>query len=70
MTVDPDKLKAADIDALEKALGASGGFTSKVSFVAGRVSDNAKAGAESISSQYGANGSLLTASGSKYSVWG
>lgn len=70
MTVDSDKLKAADIDALEKALGASGGFTSKVSFVAGRVSDNAKAGAESISSQYGANGSLLTASGSKYSFWG
>lgn len=70
MSVDPDKLKAADIDALEKALGSSGGFTSKVSFVAGRVSDNAKASAESISSQYGANGSLLTASGSKYSFWG
>lgn len=70
MTVDSDKLKAADIDTLEKVLGASGSFTSKVSFVAGRVSDNARTGAESITSQYGANGSLLAAAGSKYSFWG
>lgn len=70
MTVDSDKLKTADVDALEKALGTSGGFTSKVSFVAGRVSDNARAGAESITSQYGANGSLLAAAGSRYSFWG
>jgi len=70
MTVDSDKLKVADIDALEKALGSSGDFTAKVSFLAGRVSDNARAGAESLSSQYGADGSLLAASGGKYSFWG
>lgn len=70
MTVDSDKLKTADIDALEKALGSSGDFTSKVSFLAGRVSDNAQAGAESLSSQYGANGSLVSALSSKYSFWG
>ena len=70
MTVDSDKLKAADVDTLEKVLGASGSFTSKVSFVAGRVSDNARAGAESVTSQYGSNGSLYTTSGSRYSFWG
>lgn len=70
MTVDADKLKAADVDALEKALGSSGDFTSKVSFLAGRVSDNAQAGTKSLASQYGANGSLYTASGGKYNFWG
>ncbi len=70
MTVDSEKLKAADIDTLEAAMGAAGNFTSKVSFVAGRVSDNAEAGARSLTSQYGANGSLYTTSGSKYSFWG
>ena len=70
MTVDSEKLKAADIDALEAAMGAAGNFTSKVSFLAGRVSDNAEAGTKSLTSQYGANGNLYTTSGSKYSFWG
>ncbi len=70
ITVDSEKLKAADIDTLEKVLGSSSDFTSKLSFVAGRVSDNARAGAESISSQYGPKGSLLAATAGKYSFWG
>lgn len=68
--LDGDKLKAADVDALEKALGASNDFTSKLSFLAGRISDNAQAGTESLSSQYGPGGSLLSAAGGKYSFWG
>lgn len=68
--VDSDKLKAADVDALEKALGSSNDFTTKVSFLAGRISDNAQAGAESLSSQYGRSGDLLSSSGGKYSFWG
>lgn len=70
LTVDSEKLKAADVDTLEKALGSSSDFTSKVSFLAGRVSDNARAGAESLASQYGANGNLLAATGGKYNFWG
>ncbi len=70
ITVDSEKLKAADIDTLEKVLGSSSDFTSKLSFVAGRVSDNARAGAESISSQYGPEGNLLAATAGKYSFWG
>jgi len=68
--VDSDKLKSADVDALEKALGSSNDFTAKVSFLAGRISDNAQAGAESLSSQYGRSGDLLSSSGGKYSFWG
>lgn len=68
--VDSDKLKAADVDALEKALGSSNDFTTKVSFLAGRISDNAQAGAESLSSQYGRSGDLLSSAGGKYSFWG
>ncbi len=68
--VDSDKLKAADVDALEKALGSSNDFTAKVSFLAGRISDNAQAGAESLSSQYGRSGDLLSSAGGKYSFWG
>ena len=68
--VDSEKLKAADVDALEKALGATNDFTAKVSFLAGRISDNARAGAESLSSQYGPSGNLLSGSGGKYSFWG
>ncbi len=69
-TVDSDKLKAADVDALEKALGSSNDFTAKVSFLAGRISDNAQAGAKSLSSQYGRSGSLLSSADGKYSFWG
>lgn len=67
--LDIDKLKAADVDTLEKTLGASSDFTAKLSFLAGRVSDNAQAGTESLSSQYGSNGSLVSAAGGKYSFW-
>ncbi len=67
--LDSDKLKAADVDTLEKTLGASSDFTAKLSFLAGRVSDNAQAGTESLSSQYGSNGSLVSAAGGKYSFW-
>ena len=70
MKVDAYKLKAADVDTLEKVLGSSRDFSSKVSFLAGRISDNAEAGSRSLSSQYGAKGNLYSSSDSKYSFWG
>lgn len=70
LTVDTEKLKSADVDTLEKVLGASGDFSSKVSFLAGRISDNAQAGTRSLSSQYSSTGNLYSASDSKYSFWG
>lgn len=70
MTVDEDKLKSVDVDTLEKVLGASGDFTSKVSFLAGRISDNAQAGIKSLGSQYNSAGGLYTPSDSRYNFRG
>ena len=68
--IDKEKLKTADIDSMEKTLGASGSFSSKVTFLATRISDNAEKNAESVSSQYSAAGNLYSAASSKYDFWG
>lgn len=68
--LDKDKLKAADIDSLEKALGTSGTFSTKMAFIATRISNNAKANAESLTSQYNSTGSAYSALTSKYNFWG
>lgn len=68
--LDKEKLKAADTDSLEKALGTGGTFSGKVAFLASRISNNAKANAESISSQYSSTGDIYTALTSKYDFWG
>lgn len=70
LKLDEDKLKAADLDKLEEVLGAKGTFSSKVSFLADRIADNAKANASSVSSQYNALGNNYFASTNKYNFWG
>lgn len=67
--INKDKLKAADIDSLEKAFGTSGTFSEKTAFLASRISDNAKANSESLSSLYGITGNIYSALGSKYDFW-
>lgn len=66
-TLDKDKLKSADIDSLKKVLGT---FSTKVAFLAARISDNAEANAKSLTSQYSSTGSLYSALSSKYNFWG
>lgn len=61
LVIDKEKLSGADPETLEKAFGPSGNFTSKVSYVAGRVEDNAAANLESVSNQYTSGGSPYTA---------
>lgn len=68
--IDQDKLMAADPDALEEILGASGSFASKVAFVAGRIADNAAANLQSLSSLYGSDGSLYSALNNQYDFKG
>lgn len=68
--LDKDKLKAADIGSLEKVLGASGDFSTKVAFLATRISDNAEANAESLTSQYNAQGNIYSAQANKYDFRG
>lgn len=68
--IDKEKLEAADIDSLEKVFGASGSFSEKLSFFASRISDNAKANVDSLSSLYSLTGNLYSALSSKYDFWG
>ena len=70
MKIDGDKFKASDVDKLEKALCADGSFSNKLSFLAGRVADNAKANISSASSQYDILGNNYFAAASKYDFWG
>lgn len=68
--IDKDKLKAASIDSLEKALGESGDFVKKMAFLAERISDNAEANAENLTSQYNSTGKTYSGKLSKYDFWG
>lgn len=70
VVIDREKLKAADADSLEKALGASGTFASKIAFVAGRIADNAAANVQSLSSRYGSDGNLYSMLENQYDFRG
>ena len=68
--LDEEKLKNAGTDTIKKALDGNGTFTSKIAFIASRISDNAKANMESYSSQYGADGYSYVSNSSRYDFWG
>lgn len=70
MTLDKEKLKAADADSLEKAFGSSNVFAAKLAFIGARVSSNAAANAASFSSQYNSFGDIYSAMSGKYDFWG
>lgn len=72
ISIDKEKLKAADVDKLEKVLGDTAGFGAKAAFLADKISDQARANAESLSSRYQADGSTHTSSfnTNKYDFWG
>lgn len=67
LSLDKDKLKETDADTLEQVLG--GSFTEKISFLADKVADNAKANAASASSQYNASGYNYFTESSRYNFW-
>lgn len=58
LTLNKDKLAEADTDAVKKVFGGDSEFLKRVSAVASRTADNAKAGAASFSSQYNAAGDI------------
>lgn len=71
LSVDQDKLKEADVDTLEKALGSGSDLSKKLSFLAGKIADNAETNLDSLSSQYGSDGSAyIAAMNNKYNLWG
>lgn len=70
LILDEEKLREASVDDIEKVFGSKGTLVRKASIIAGKVSDNAQANAESISSQYGPLGNLQSQLTSKYDFWG
>ena len=64
--------KVLDADTLKKVLDGDTGLASKISFVSGRISQNAASNVVSTSSQYTSNGSSLLSAleTSKYDFWG
>lgn len=70
LSIDQKKLKESSIEDIEQAFGASGEFTSKAGFLAGKISDNALAGMQSASIQYNGSGSLYSQFASQFDFWG
>lgn len=70
-TVDMEKVKATDIDTLEGLFGEDSDFVTKVEFLSTRISDNAEANVESLSSAYNASGNMYASmASSKFDFWG
>ncbi len=70
LKIDEDKMKAADLEKLKKAFGSGSDFLTRTGFVAARAADHAKTNAESVTSQYTAKGSLITAETNRYDFLG
>lgn len=71
VTVNMEKVKAADFATLEGLFGKDSDFVNKVEFLSTRISDYAETYVESLSSAYNADGNLYSAmNSSKYDFWG
>lgn len=70
LKVDSEKLKAADVESLEKMFGNSGMFSVRTAYVLARASEYAAANAESFTSQYDALGNAYSAAGNKFDFRG
>lgn len=70
LTLNKEKLEAADEEKLKKVFGAESDFAKRIGAVASRVADNAKVNAQSLSSQYTAAGGLANSYLSRYNFRG
>lgn len=70
LQLDKEKLEAADREKIGKALGSEGKFSSKLSFLAGRVESNAEGNLESASAGYSADGGFTSAVRNRYDYRG
>ncbi len=70
LSLDKNKLAEADAEKVKKVLGTSGDFVKRITAVASRVADNARANAESVSSQYNSRGGLANSYFSRYNFRG
>ena len=70
LKLDTKKMEEADLDSIEKVLGSSGTFSSRVSFLAEKISDHAEANVKAASSQYNSSGDIATDFISRYNFYG
>ena len=70
LSLDKEKLAGADEEKVKKLLGTSSVFVKRISAVASRAADNARASMESASSQYTASGRLASSYLSRYNFRG
>lgn len=70
LSLEKEKFESSDLETIKKVFGNSGTFSTKVAFIAGRISENATANMESYSSLYGADGYSNIINSSKYEFWG
>ncbi|MDE7253258.1 MAG: hypothetical protein K2O32_10005 [Acetatifactor sp.] len=70
LQLDKEKLEAADKEKLAKVLGSEGKLNAKLSFLAGRVENNAQSNLESASAGYSMNGDFTSAYHNKYDYRG
>ncbi len=70
LKLDKEKLEAADKENIGKVLGSEGKFSSKLSFLAGRVENNAGSNLESVSAGYSADGGFTSAVHNRYDYRG
>ena len=70
-TVDMEKVRKTDIMELESLFGRESDFVNKLDFLSMRISNNAEANIESLTSAYNASGNLYATMGSsKFNFWG
>lgn len=66
LSLNKDKLAGADAEKVKKVLGGASDFVKRVSAVAERAADNARASAASVSSQYNSSGDITNSYLSKF----
>lgn len=72
LSINQDTLSAAGVDELKAAFGSGSGFSEKVGYVSGRISENVSAVSNSILSGYNSSGreALNAFSKNMYNFWG
>lgn len=70
LSLDREKLKEADPERVKRLLGTEGDFVKRASYVASRVSDNAKTNIQNLSTAYNARGDIMNSYLSRYNLRG
>ncbi len=69
LSLDKEIFKKAPVDTVEQVFGASGILASRTAFLAERISDNAQAGMQSVSSQYDGSGNVYSQLASQFDLF-